>query len=175
MRDNIFARLLVVLGINAALGAVYWAIVQYVLATQDMLAPAVLERTEGSPQRIAAYLGEVSGAMLQAGLASLLIAAVLAGLWLILVDLNPPGGPQAARRKRGSWAGILLALIVVAMACFWFLLIGAVVEQSLADNVPVYAAIYGIMLAVLGYWISTGVAVPASTTVAVPLARMIRD
>lgn len=174
MNASIFVRLLVVVGINAALGAVYWAIVQYGLATQANLAATVQTRVQDSPQRLAVYLSEVAGGMLQPGIVSLLIAAALAGLWLILVDRNPPAGPESARRKRGSWSALLLLVIVLAIASFWFLLIGAVIEQNLADNVPVYAAVAGLLLSVLGYWLSTGLMVPAATTVAVPLARLVR-
>ena len=174
MKDNIFVKLLGVLGINVAMGVVYWLIVQYVLAVQDNLSPTVLERIQDNPARLETYLGEASGSMLQAGIISLLLGAILAGLWLVLVMRNPPGGPESARAKRPSWAGLLLLLVISAIACFWFALIGAAIAQTLASKVSIYAAIVGTVLTALGYWLATAACVPDTTKVAVPLSRLLR-
>src|SRR5688572_5390400 len=68
VKTGIFVKLLGVLAIHLAMIGLYWAIVSFVLATQDNLSPSVLDRTEGDVQRIAANIAEVSGAMLSSGL-----------------------------------------------------------------------------------------------------------
>lgn len=173
MKTGIFVRLLGVLAIHLAMIGIYWAIVSFMLATQDNLSAAVLERTEGDAQRIAANIAEVSGAMLSPGIMSILVGAVLACLWLLLIEKKPPVGTNDARRKRGSWAGLLLVALVAGGATFFFLLIGAPVSEMLAANVPLQAMIAALVLLALGYWVGTGVLVVNSAKVAVPASGIL--
>ena len=173
MKSGIFVRLLGVLAIHLAMIAIYWAIVSFVLATQANLSAAVLERTEGDAQRIAANIAEVSGAMLSPGIITILVSAILACLWLLLVDRKPPIGDKDARSKRGSWAGLLLVALVAGGLAFYFLLIGAPVAEMLAANVPLQAMIAALVLLALGYWVSTGLLVVNSAKVAVPASRLL--
>jgi uncharacterized membrane protein len=167
VKTGIFVKLLGVLAIHLAMIGLYWAIVSFVLATQDNLSPSVLERTEGDVQRIAANIAEVSGAMLSSGLVAILIGAILACVWLLLIENKPPIGSNDARRKRGSWAGLLLVALIAGGATFYFLLIGAPVAEMLAANVPLQATIAGLVLLALGYWVGTGVLVVNSAKIAV--------
>lgn len=172
MKAGIFVKLLSVLAIHLVMIGLYWAIVSFVLATQDNLSAAVLERTEGDAQRIAANIAEVSGAMLSPGIISILVGALLACLWLLLVDRRKPIGDKDARSKRGSWAGLLLVALVGCGLAFFFLLIGAPVAEMLAANVPLQAMIAALVLLALGYWVGTGLLVVNSAKVAVPGSRI---
>lgn len=168
MTSKLFPRLLGVLAIFAALSAVFWAIVNFGLAKQEGLAGDLIERLDGDPSRIQAYLDEMISSILLAGIGALLAAALLACTWLVIIDRNPPHGDRSARAKRGSWAGLMLLSLAVAGALFWFKLIGAPIAETLAPNVPLSAATAGLVLVALGYWIGTGLFAPQSTKVAVP-------
>lgn len=172
MKTGIFVKLLGVLATHLAMMGIYWAIVSFALATQNNLSAMVLGRAEGDANRIAANLAEVSGAMLRPGLISILVAAVLACLWLLLVDRRKPIGDKDARSKRTSWAGLLLLALIAGGLAFYFLLIGAPVAEMLAANVPLQAMIAGLVLLALGYWVSTGLLVVNSAKVAVPGSRI---
>ena len=168
MNSNLFPRLAGVLGIHAVLVALYWAVVKFALASQTALSEQVLGLTEGDPLRIQAYLDEMIGALVSAGIIGLLVAALLASLWLILVDRNPPFGDKSARGKRGSWAGLLLVAIVVAAGSCWLRVIAAPIAETLAGSLPMTATAIVVGLVVVGYWLSTAIFVPSSTKVAVP-------
>lgn len=168
MTSKLFPRLLGVLGIFLVMLALFWCVVKFGLATQRGLAVDLVERLDGDPARIQAYLDEMISGILRAGIGALLAAAILGCLWLIMIDRNPPHGDKSARAKRGSWAGLMLLALVVAMALFWFMVIGAPIAATLAPNVPLYAAIAALVLVALGYWLSTGLFAPASTKVAIP-------
>ena len=168
MNSNLFPRLAGVLAIHAVLIALYWAIVKFALAGQTALSEKVLGLTEGDPQRIQAYLDEMVGALVSAGVIGLLAAALLATLWLVLVDRNPPYGDKSARSKRGSWAGLLLLALIVSAGVCWLRVIAAPIAETLAGSLPVTATAIVVGMVVVGYWLSTAVFVPSSTKVAVP-------
>ncbi len=168
MPSKLFPRLLGVLGIHAVISGLLWIIVKFALATQDGLSPDLTERLDGDPVRIQSHLDEVTSEMLLTGIGGLLVSALLACLWLFLIDRNPPYGDKSARSKRGSWAGLMILAVIAAVALFWFMLIGAPIAEMLAPNVPLKTTILGIVLLVVGYWFSTGLFAPASTKVAVP-------
>lgn len=168
MSSNLLTRMLGVFGIHAALGGLYWAIIKFGIAGQDALAPDLIERLDGDPAHISAYVDDMSKEILLAGIGSLLASTVLVCLWLILIDRNPPHGDKSARAKRGSWAGLMIAAIGIAIGLFWFKLIGAPIATLLAPSVPLNAAGLGLVLLVVGYWLSTALFAPASTKVAVP-------
>jgi hypothetical protein len=157
-----------VLAIFAALSALYWAIVRFGLATQDGLSSELLQRLDGDPAHIQAYLDEMVADVTLAGVAGLLVGAILACTWLVLVDRNPPHGDRSARAKRGSWAGLMLLALLVAGGLFWFKVIGAPIAATLAPSIPLYATLAGLVLLAIGYWLATGLFAPASTKVAVP-------
>lgn len=168
MSSNLFTRILGVLGIHAALAAVYWAIIRFGFAKQDALAPALVERLDGDPVHITAYVDEMSGQLLLAGFGGLLAAAILASLWLIVIDRSPPYGDKSARAKRGSWAGLMIVALIIALVTFWLKLIGAPIAELAAASVPLNVTLIGLVLVVIGYWLSTALFAPASTKVAVP-------
>jgi hypothetical protein len=157
-----------VLGIFLLMSVLFWCIVHFGLTTQNSLAPDLIERLDGDPLRIQAYLDEMVTCMLFAGIGALLAGAVLVCFWLVMIDRNPPHGDKSARSKRTSWAGLMLLALIVAFALFWFKVIGAPIAVTLSPSVPLYAAAAGLALVVLGYWVSTGLFAPASTKVAVP-------
>ncbi|MEO7692225.1 MAG: hypothetical protein ABIS51_23270 [Sphingomonas sp.] len=161
-----------VLGINAATAGVFWAVIKFGIAKQNALAPALIERLDGDPAHISAYIDDMTKEILLAGIGGLLAAAVLACLWLILIDRSPPHGDKSARAKRGSWAGLMILAIAIAGGLFWFKLIGAPIAALLAPSVPLNATGIGLILLVVGYWLSTAVFAPASTKVAVPGGRL---
>lgn len=168
MSSKLFPRLLGVLGICAIMSGLYWAIIKYGIATQEGLATNLVERLDGDPARVDAYLSEMSREILMAGIGGLLAAAVLAGIWLILINRNPPYGDKSARSKRGSWAGLMILSIVIAISLFWFKVIGAPIAEMLAPSVPLNASALGVGFVAFAYWLSTALFAPASTKVAVP-------
>lgn len=172
MSSNLLTRILGTLGVHAALAAAFWAVVRFGFADQEALAPDLVDRLDGDPMHIAAYVDDVSKQMLLAGLGGFLIAAALAAIWLVLLDRNPPYGDKSARAKRGSWAGLLIVAIIAAMVLFWLKLLGSPVATLLAPSVPLNVTAIGMVLLVIGYWLSTAIFAPSSTKVAVPGARI---
>lgn len=168
MTSKLFPRLLGVLGIFLVMSVLFWCFVKFGLASQDGLAGDLVERLDGDPARIQAYLDEMVSSILLAGIGALLAAAILACLWLITIDRNPPHGDKSARGKRGSWAGLMLLALIVTGGLFWFKVVGAPISATLAPSVPLYAAAGALILVALGYWLSTGILAPASTKVAIP-------
>ncbi|WP_380784840.1 hypothetical protein [Sphingomonas sp. R86521] len=168
MSSNLPTRILGVLGIHAALGGVYWAIIKFGFANQNALAPDLIDRLDGDPAHVAAYVDDMSKQALLAGFGGLLVAAVLACIWLVLIDRSPPYGDKSARAKRGSWAGLMIVAVLVSIAWFWIKMIGAPIAVLLAPSVPLNASGIAFVLLVLGYWLSTALFAPASTKVAVP-------
>ena len=172
MSTKLFPRLLGVLAIFAVMAALFWAIVHFAFGTQDALNAALVERLDGDPARVQAYLDELAGTLLTAGIAGLLAAAVLACLWLVLIDRSPPYGDKSARSKRGSWAGLLILALLILVALFWFLVIGAPIAETLASGLSLNATLAAVALAVIGYWLATALFAPASTKVAIPGGTM---
>lgn len=172
MSSNLPTRILGTIGVHAALAAAYWAVVRFVFAGQGALAPDLIDRLDGDPIHIAAYVDDMSKQMLLAGLGGFVIAAVLASIWLVLLDRNPPYGDKSARGKRGSWAGLLIVTIVAALVLFWLKLLGSPVATLLAPSVPLNVTAVGMVLLVVAYWLSTAIFAPSSTKVAVPGARI---
>jgi len=170
--SNLPTRILGTLGVHAALAAAFWAVVRFGFAGQEALAPDLVDRLDGDPMHIAAYVDDVSKQMLLAGLGGFVIAAALASIWLVLLDRNPPYGDKSARAKRGSWAGLLIVAIIAAMVLFWLKLLGSPVATLLAPSVPLNVTAIGMVLLVIGYWLSTAIFAPSSTKVAVPGARI---
>lgn len=172
MSSNLLTRILGTLGVHAAPAAAFWGIVRFGFADQGALAPDLVDRLDGDPLHIAAYVDDVSTQMLLAGLGGFAIAAALASIWLVLLDRNPPYGDKSARAKRGSWAGLLIVAIIAAAVLFWLKLLGSPVATLLAPNVPLNVTAIGMVLVVVGYWLSTAIFAPSSTKVAVPGARV---
>ena len=172
MNTKLFPRLAGVLGIHAALIALLWAIVKFGLADQNALSEPVLALTEGDPLRIQAYLDEMIGALLTVGATALIISALLAGLWLYMIDRNPPFGDKSARGKRGPWAGMLLLALSTAGAACWLRIIGAPIAETLASSLPVITTAIVLALVLVGFWLSTAVFVPSSTKIAIPGASL---
>lgn len=172
MNSKLLPRLAGVLGINAVVAAVFWAFIKFGIASQDGLSQQVLEMTEGDPTRIQAYLDDMTGGLLVPGLIGLLAAALLACLWLILVDRNPPYGDKSARGKRASWAGFLLLVIALVGGLGWLRIIAAPLAAMMAPTIPATVTAITELLTVLAYWLSTSIFVPSSTKVAIPGASL---
>lgn len=168
MSSNLITRMLGVLGVHAATGALYWAVVEFGFAKQSSLAPDLIERLDGDPAPISAYVDEMTREVLLAGIGGLLVSAVLACLWLALIDRSPPIGDKSARGKRGSWAGLMILALVAAVGLFCAKVVLAPIATLLAASVPVNTAGLGVIVVALGYWLSTAAFAPASTKVAVP-------
>lgn len=172
MISKLLPRLLGVFAVHAAMGAIFWLIVKFALVTQNGLAFELTERLDGDPNRVQAHIEEVIGEVLRTGFGALLASTILACLWLWLVERAPPVGDQMALKKRGSWAGLMLVSVIITIALFWFMLIGAPVAEMLSPSVPMNAALSALALQVLGYWLSTGIFAPPSTKIAVPGASL---
>ena len=173
MNSKLLPRLAGVLGVNALIAALFWAVVKFSLAKEGGLSQQVLGLTEGDPVRIQSYLEEMQGGLLMPGVLGIALGAVLAVVWLILVDRNPPYGDQSAKAKRGSWAGLLLLSIAVTAGLFFWRVIAAPLAEMAAPSIPVTATALGEALMVLGYWLGTAIFVPSSTKVAVPGAGLL--
>ena len=173
MNSKLLPRLAGVLGVNAVIAGIFWAVVKFGLAKEDGLSQQVLGLTEGDPVRIQSYLEEMVGGLLMPGVLSIALGAVLAAIWLILVDRNPPYGDQSAKAKRGSWAGLLLLGIAVTIGLFWWEVIAAPLAEMAAPSIPVTVTGLGAVLMVLGYWLGTAIFVPSSTRIAVPGAGLL--
>ena len=168
MSSNLPTRILGTLGIHAGMGGAFWAITRFGFARQESLAPDLVDRLDGDPIHVAAYVDDITKQILLPGLGGLIVAAVLASFWLLLLHRNPPYGDKSARAKRGSWAGLLVLAIAAALVLFWVKLLGASTSMLLASSVPVSATAVGMLLLVAAYWLSTAIFAPSSTKVAVP-------
>jgi hypothetical protein len=171
MQSNLLPRLLGVIGVHSVAGLLLWLFVRFVIAKQDNLAPALLDRLDGDPARIQTYVDDVSGKLLISGLSALAVTALLACIWLILVHTNPPYGDASARGKRGSWAALMILAVIFTGAVFWQFVISASIGQFIAANIAVNCILVTLSLVVIGYWAATAVFVAASTKVAVPLGN----
>lgn len=172
MISKLFPRMLGVLAVHAIMGAIFWLIAKFALVTQDGLALELTERLDGDPLRVQAHIDDVIGEVLLTGFAALLASAILACIWLWLIERSPPVGDKMALQKRGSWAGLMIAAVAICIILFWVRLIGAPVAQMLSPSVPMNAAICALGLQIVGYWLSTGIFAPSSTKVAVPGASL---
>lgn len=161
-------RLLILVAVHAAAFAAFWAIVAFGLVDQSSLAQAVLERLNGEPARIEMRLDDLRGQMLVTGAAAIGLAAVFGLVWLVLIQIKPPFDDKSARAKMGSWAALLLAALAAAAGAGWYLLVSAPIAQQLANGVPLQATVIAAALAIVGYWLGTGLGAPASCKVAVP-------
>lgn len=170
---TLLPRLLGVIGIHAVLGVLAWLLDRLLVVRQEGLSVDLLNRIDGDPARAEAYLADIGGDVLTATAGSLLLSAVLAGVWLTLIHRNPPHGDKSARSRRGSWSAFLLIALAGCLGLFWERLVGASVADLLAPGAPVKATIVGTLAVLVGYWTSTAVFAPVSTKVAVPGASLL--
>ena len=173
MNSKLFPRMAGVLGVNGVIAAIFWAIIKFGLAKEDGLSQQVLALTEGDPLRIQSYIEEMVGGLLMPGVIGIAVAALLACLWLFMVDRNPPYGDQSAKAKRGSWAGYLLLAMVLTGVLFYLRVIGAPLAELVAPSIPVTVTGLALVLTLIGYWLGTAIFVPSSTKVAVPGAGLL--
>ena len=172
MDTKLFPRLAGVLGINAIMAVVFWATVKFGLSTEDGLSQQVLGLTEGDPLRIQSYLEEMAGGLLLPGVLAITLGMLLACLWLVLVDRNPPYGDQSAKAKRGSWSALLLVAVAFTAGLFWWFVFSSPLAELVAPSIPVTVVGLAGLLVVVGYWLSTAIFVPSSTKLAVLGAGM---
>ena len=173
MNSKLLPRLAGVLGVNVVIAGIYWVIVKFALAKEDGLSQQVLGLTEGDPVRNQSYLEEMAGGLLIPGVLGIALGALLAIVWLILVDRNPPYGDESAKAKRGSWAGLLLLGVAVTVGLFWWRVVAGPLAEMMAPSIPVTVTGLGAVLMVLGYWLATAIFVPSSTRIAVPGAGVL--
>ena len=168
MSSNLLVRLALALGANIGAFAVYFGIVKFGIADQSSLAQSVLERLQEDPAGLQLRVDDLSGQLLTVGAAAIGISFVLAVIWLILLETNPPVGDASARAKRQPWAGLLIGTVLASAAASWALLINAPIAEQLAGGVAITGTAAAVALAVVGYWLGTGLGAPRSCKVAVP-------
>lgn len=168
MNSNILVRLALALGANAAAFGIFFAFAKFGMADQGNLSQTVLENLQDNPMGVQVRIDDLVGQLITMGAAAIGIAFVLAVVWLMLVELNPPVGDMSARAKRNPWAGLLILTVIGAIAAGWLLLINAPIAASLASGVTVTGTAVAMVLAIIGYWLGTGLGAPRACKVAVP-------
>ena len=168
MSSNLLVRLALALGANIGAFAVYFGIAKFGIADQSSLAQSVLERLQEDPTGLQIRVDDLSGQLLTVGAAAIGISFVLAVIWLILLETNPPVGDASARAKRQPWAGLLIGTVLASAATSWALLINAPIAEQLASGVAITGTAAAVALAMVGYWLGTGLGAPRSCKVAVP-------
>ncbi|MFK3889755.1 hypothetical protein [Sphingomonas sp. NPDC079357] len=171
--QNLFPRLLGAIGVHAVLGAILWALTRYVLIVQSGLSSDLLTRTDGDPARIEVYLRDIEGDVLTAGAGAMVVSAVLAIVWLVLVHRYPPYGDQSARSRRNGWAALLLLALATTAGLFWWKVIEGATAALLAPGLGTKVALVATGLVLLAYWLSTAWFSPAASRIAVPGAQLI--
>ena len=171
--QKLFPRLLGVLVVHAVLGALAWGLDRWLFVRQERLATDLLNRIDGDPAQVEAYLSDVGGSLLSATAGSLLLSTILGVGWLVAIHHNPPYGDKSARSRRGSWAALAIVAILGSLGLFWQRLEATSVADLLAPGVPVGATVIGVAAVVIAYWVSTAVFAPVSTKVAVPGASLL--
>jgi hypothetical protein len=168
MSSNLLVRLALALGANIGAFAVYFGIAKFGIADQSSLAQSVLERLQEDPTGLQIRVDDLSGQLLTVGAAAIGISFVLAVIWLILLETNPPVGDASARAKRQPWAGLMIGTVLASAAASWALLINAPIAEQLASGVAITGTTAAVALAMVGYWLGTGLGAPRSCKVAVP-------
>lgn len=168
MSSNLPVRLAMALGANIGAFAAYFGIAKFSLADQASLAQPVLERLQDDPAGLQIRVDDLSGQLITVGAAAMGIAFVMAAIWLIMVDMNPPVSDATARAKRQPWAGLLIGTVVLAAAAGWALLINAPIAEQLASGISVTGTAAAAGLALVGYWLGTGLGASRTAKIAVP-------
>jgi hypothetical protein len=168
MASNLPVRLALVLGVNVVAFGAFFAATKFGIADQSSLAQSVLVRLQGDPDGLQIRVDDLAGQLLAVGAAAIGIAFALAVIWLIMLEASPPVGDASARAKRQPWAGLLVATVLAASGAGWALLINAPIAELLASGVGVTGIAFAVVLAVIGYWVGTGLGAPRSCKVAVP-------
>ena len=166
MASNLPVRLALVLGVNVVAFGAFFAATKFGIADQSSLAQGVLDRLQDDPYGLQRRVDDLAGQLLAVGAAA--IGFALAVIWLIMLEARPPVGDASARAKRQPWAGLLVATVLAASGAGWALLINAPIAELLASGVGVTGIAIAVVLAVIGYWVGTGLAAPRSCKVAVP-------
>jgi len=168
MNSSILVRIALALGANAAAFGIFFAFAKFGMADQGNIAQTVLERMQDNPTGLQVRIDDLVGQLITMGAVAIGFAFVLAVVWLMMVEINPPVGDASARAKRQPWAGLLIVTTIGAIAAGWLLLINAPIAESLASGVGVTGAAVATVLAIIGYWLGTGMGAPRSCKVAVP-------
>lgn len=168
MTNNFPVRLALALLANLVAFAAFFGVARFGLATQASLSQAVVTRLENNPRGLQLRVDDLAGQLLIMGGSAIGMAFVFAVIWLTLVHLNPPAGDLSARAKRQPWAVLLIVTVLVAIGAGWMLLINAPIATQLADDVGITGTAAAVLLALLGYWLGTGLGAPRGCKVAVP-------
>lgn len=167
MGNSFAIRLLGTLGLHALAAAIMagWALTR----GQPALAPEVIARAEGMPERLIPYLDDLHSVLVSTGSLAIALSALLACIWLWLVQADPPHDDRSARSKRPLWAGFLVGLLVVTALLYWLRVLSEPASRFMAADVGPTALGITALLALLAYWVSTGLFVPAASRPSVPL------
>lgn len=165
MNNNFPIRLASALMVHLAAFAVFFGFAKFGMATNASLSQSVLARLQDNPSALQARVDDLFGQLLVIGGAAIGLAFVLAVVWLVLVHLDPPAGDLSARAKRRPWAVLLTITVLAAIAVGW---LNAPSATQVADNVGFTGTAAAVVLALLGYWLATGLGAPRSCRVAVP-------
>jgi hypothetical protein len=168
MNNNLFVRLALALGANVGSFVIYFGIVKFGMVDQSSLGQSVLGRLQDDPDGLQFRLEDLNGQLLTLGAAAIGISFLLAVIWLILLETSPPVGDVSARAKRQPWAGLLIGTVLASAGAGWALLIHAPIAEQLASGVTVTGTAAAVAMAIVGYWLGTGLGAPRSCKVAVP-------
>lgn len=168
MSSNLPVRLALALGANVGAFAAFFGIAKFGMADQSSLAQSVLERLQDDPAGLQIRVEDLSGQLLTVGAVAIGIAFVLTVVWLILLETSPPVGDASARAKRQPWAGLLIGTALASAGAGWALLINAPIAEQLASGITITGTAAAVALAMVGYWLGTGLGAPRSCKVAVP-------
>lgn len=168
MNSNILVRLALALGANVVTFGIFFLFARFGMADQGNISQAVLENLQDNPMGVQVRIDDLVGQLITMGAAAIGVAFVLAVVWLVMVEMNPPVGDVTARAKRRPWAGLLILTVIGAIAAGWMLLIDAPIADSLANGVGVTGTAVAVLLAIIGYWLGTGLGAPRACKVAVP-------
>jgi hypothetical protein len=168
MISNILVRLALAMGANVATFSIFFLFARFGMADQGNISQAVLENLQDNPMGVQVRIDDLVGQLITTGAAAIGVAFVLAVVWLVMVEMNPPVGDVTARAKRQTWAGLLILTVIGAIAAGWLLLIDAPIANSLASGVAVTGTAVAVLLAIIGYWLGTGLGAPRACKVAVP-------
>lgn len=168
MSSNIFVRIVMALGVNAIAFGAYFGFARFSMADQSSLAQPVIERLQDDPAGLQIRIDDLVGQLIALGATAMAIAFIAAAIWLLMVEASPPVGDGTARKKRQPWAALLIVTALAVAGAGWLVLINAPIAAILASGIAVTGTAVAIVLAVIGYWVGTGISAPRSCKVAVP-------
>jgi len=144
-------------------------LVYLVVQGQDSLSDSV-RATLKTARSLSTRLADARGELMTWCFAGFLISWLASSLFLASAERASPANEREARSRLGLWSFLLITVIALLAVNYWFSLLGARVNVSLASNTFILAVLIGGFGILLSYYLATGLVVRRVMRPSVPLA-----